>query len=278
MAARDGTARRSRSTILVMILLSITVLTLDAKDVPVLGSIRSGALSALSPVESAFSSVTRPLRSAWRGIGGYDELEAENRRLRAELDKYRGAAERNDDLAEQVRKLREQLGVPFVEGYRTVVAQVATGNFSSFDDSTLQLDRGSEAGIRVGNPVVTNAGVVGRVTRVARNRTVVQLITDPDFSLGVRLKSNDLGVGRGAGPDRPFIVDRGIDLTDPVAVGDPVSTSGTARAIMPRDLPIGTVTKVTRNQAEQTQVLQVKLSADLTRLDFVQVLDWVPES
>jgi len=47
---------------------------------------------------------------------------------------------------------------------------------------------------------------------------------------------------------------------------------------MPGELPIGTVTKITRNQADQVQVLEVKLSADLTRLDFVQVLNWVPSS
>ena len=52
MVARQGRRPRTRFTILVMTLLSITVLTLDAKDVPVLGSIRSGMMRALSPVES----------------------------------------------------------------------------------------------------------------------------------------------------------------------------------------------------------------------------------
>ena len=47
---------------------------------------------------------------------------------------------------------------------------------------------------------------------------------------------------------------------------------------MPRNLPIGTVRKVTRVQSDQTQVLEVQLAADLSRLDFVQVLIWEPQS
>jgi len=58
MVARQGRRGRPRFTILVMTLLSITVLTLDAKDVPVLGSMRSGMMSALSPIESGARTVT----------------------------------------------------------------------------------------------------------------------------------------------------------------------------------------------------------------------------
>jgi len=62
-----------------------------------------------------------------------------------------------------------------------------------------------------------------------------------------------------------------------VAVGDPVMTSGQERAVMPRGLPIGKVSKVTRVQSDQTQVLEVEPAADLTRLNYVQVLLWEPQ-
>jgi rod shape-determining protein MreC len=180
------------------------------------------------------------------------------------------------DAQEQVRKLREQLGVPFVEGYEKIVAQVATGNFSSFDDFTARIDKGSDDGIAVGMPVVTNAGLIGSVERVSSDRAVVHLIIDPDFRVGVRLESNSLGVGRGSGPDGPFIVDRGIGLTVPVEQGDPVTTSGLERARFPKELPIGTVAKATRSQADQIQILEVELAADISALDYVQVLKWTP--
>jgi rod shape-determining protein MreC len=278
MAMNAGRRGRPRFTVLVMVLASITVLTLDAKDVPVLGSVRSAALDVLAPIGSAFTTVGKPFRNAWKGISGYDDLEAENRRLQAEIDRMRGQSERNADLEEQVKKLQEQVGVRQHLTIPSVTAQVATGNFTNFDDDTAQLDQGSDAGIRKGNPVVTAGGLVGRIVRVARTRSVVQLITDRDLQLGIRVKSNDIGVGRGAGSDEPFIVYQGIELTDPVSRGDLVTTSGTQGSIMPGDLPIGTVQKITRDQGDQTQILDVERAADLSRLDYVQVLDWVPPS
>ena len=276
MAMNAGRRGRPRFTVLVMVLASITVLTLDAKDVPVLGSIRSGALDVLSPIGSAFSTVTKPFRNAWKGVSDYDDLEAENQRLRADLDEARGQSERTATLREEVRKLEEQVGVREELAIPSVTARVATGNFTSFDDNTAQLDQGSDAGIQVGNPVVTKGGLVGRVVRVATTRSVVQLITDPDLQIGIKVKSNDIGLGRGAGSDKPFLVFQGIELTDPVAKGDLITTSGTQRASWPGNLPVGKVTKITRSQADQTQILEVERSADLTRLDYVQVLDWVP--
>ena len=276
MAMNAGRRGRPRFTILVMVLASITVLTLDAKDVPLIGSVRSGALDVLSPIGGAFEWVTTPFRNAWRGMSDFDELERENKRLQAELDRAQGESERTADLEEQVRKLQEQLDIPIAPAIPKVVAQVSTGNFSSFDDDTAQIDRGSDDGIAVGNPVVTNSGLVGRIARVSKSRAVVQLITDPDLQIGIRVQSNDIGQGRGAGSDRPFLVYDGIELTDEVSKGDIITTSGVERSQWPGDLPIGTVTKVTRNQADQIQILEVKRSADLSRLDYVQVLRWVP--
>lgn len=278
MASNAQRPGRSRLTILVMVLASITVLTLDAKDVPVLGSIRAGALDVLSPVGSTFKTVARPFRNAWKGITDYGDLERENRELRDELDELRGRSEASDGLRVENEKLRDQLALKKELTIPTTVARVATGNFTSFDDNTAIIDVGTDDGVEIGNPVVTKGGLVGRVERISSTRAVVRLVTDPDLRLGIKVKSNDIGTGRGTGAGKPFLVDSGIDLTDPVAKGDLITTAGTQESIMPGGLPIGTVTKITRDQSAQVQVLEVKLSADLTRLDFVQVLNWVPPS
>ena len=78
---------------------------------------------------------------------------------------------------------------------------------------------------------------------------MVQLATDPDFVVGVRLASSqDLGVGHGGGESDRFIVDRGIELADPVKPGEAVLTSGLSNSVMPPDIPIGLVDKVTPDE------------------------------
>ena len=128
-------------------------------------------------------------------------------------------------------------------------------------------------------PVVTTAGLVGRLDRVSATRAVVQLATDPDFVVGVRLASSqDLGVGRGGGESGRFIVDRGIELTDPVKPGEAVLTSGLSNSVMPPDIPIGIVDKVTPDENARVQLLQVRYGVDFSQLDVVRVLKWTPSS
>ena len=127
-------------------------------------------------------------------------------------------------------------------------------------------------------PVVTFGGLIGNISRVTSDQSVVHLITDPDFHVGIRLQSNALGVGRGSGPDGPFIIDQGVGLNVEVKKGDAVTTSGLESARFPAGLNIGKVDKVSRVQSDQSQILEVKLAADLSRLDYVQVLKWNPPS
>lgn len=273
--------RRSRYVLLVLTLLAVTLITLDARGVVALSSARDGAVDALSPVRGAFRWTTSPLRNAWNGITGYDDLRAENEELRAELDEIRGQELRGQAAEAELERLSEQLGIDFVNDIPTQIARVTTGSFSNFTDHTLQLDRGSDAGLAVGNPVITRAGLVGRIREITGTRSVVQLLTDPEMFIGVQLPRTGLiGTGHGGGVDGSFVIDRGIDLGEPVDEGDPVLTGGIERAIMPVGLgiPVGIVAEITPDEADRVQILEVDYAVDFDELNVVQVLQWTPES
>lgn len=260
-----------------MVLLSITVLTIDAKDVPVVSSVRGAVIDVLAPIGRGFRSATQPIRSWWGGATDYDELVAENTELRERIAELEGQVARNDGAVNELAALREQLGIRFVADVETVVAEVATGPFSNFDDNTVQLNRGSRDGVAVGMPIVTAAGLAGRVVEVTEENCVGQLITDPDLTIGVRLAgTNNLASGHGTGPNNPFVVDKAVELVDPVEVGETVLTSGLASSRFPPDVPIGWVLDVARSQSDQTQKLEVRFAVDFDRLDVVQIMKWQP--
>jgi rod shape-determining protein MreC len=267
--------------LLVLTLLAVTLITLDARGVIALSSAREGAVDVLAPVRSSVRWVTTPFRNAWNGITGYDDLRAENERLRGELDEVRGDELRGENALEELERLKSQLNIDFVGDLDTQIARVTTGAFSNFSDHTLELDKGSDAGLAVGNPVVTDGGLVGRLVQVSRTRSVVQLATDPRLNIGIRLATTqDMGVGHGNGDGSTFIVDRGIDVGDPVEPGEVVLTGGFEDAIMPagHPIPIGIVDKVTPDAAARLQLLQVEYSVDFSQLDVVQVIRWTPAS
>lgn len=265
--------------LLVLTLVAVTLITLDARDVPVFDGARNVASDVFGPVGGAVSVVTSPFRNAWRGATGYDDLQAENRRLRRQLEEVEGRRIRGANAQEQLRRLNEQLHLGFAEEIPSQIARVASGPFSNFSDHRLELDKGSDSGLEPGMPVVTTAGLVGRLERVSRTRSVVQLATDPDFVVGIRLASSqDLGVGRGGGDSGRFVVDRGIEIGDPVEPGEAVLTSGLETSVMPADVPIGLVDKVTPDEDARIQFLTVRYAVDFSQLDVVQVLEWLPPS
>ncbi|GEM_PF-770165 len=273
--------QRSRYVLLVITLLTLTIITLDARGVPFVSSARNDSRDVLVPARSASRWVTTPFRNAWNGITGYEKLRQENEQLRQQLGAETANSMKEKNAQEELAKLKEQLNISFLGGTQSQVARVTAGAASNFDDYRVEIDKGSELGLAVGNPVVTKGGLVGRIARVTKKRSVVQLITDPDFSVGVTVgPDQNQGVGHGTGSTRTFIVDRGIDLTDAVSTKDSVFAGGIENSIMPPDLfiPIGTVDKITPDEAARVQVLQVNYTVEFGRLDVVQVIKWVPTS
>lgn len=267
--------------LLVVTLAAVTLITLDARGVIALTSAREGAVDVLAPVRGGARWLTTPFRNAWNGVTGYEDLKAENEELRAELQDLRGRRWADQDAAEELARLEEQLGIAYLDGLDTQIARVTTGPYSNFTDHTLQLDRGRDAGLDVGMPVVQRDGLVGRIVQVSDKRSVVQLITDPDLWIGIRLsRSGVIGKGHGGGDDGTFIGEVSLDTGAPVEEGELVVTGGIERSIMPpgNQIPVGTVKKVTPDEAARVQTLQVAYSVDFAEVDVVQVLKWVPES
>jgi rod shape-determining protein MreC len=273
VALSRRTGGRSRLTIALLVLSSLTLLTLDFRDAAIVQTARRGAATVFSPLRGAAETVSEPFTTAWHGITDYGDLEAENDRLRDELDELRGRDVQNEDAAEQLGELLPQLDIEWVGDLPTATARVIAGNPSNFSH-TIDLDKGSDAGIQVGMPVVNGAGLVGQVVLVTSNRSTVQLLTDPDFQVGVRiLPSGATGTARGQGHGQELIVDTGLeaDTEDLPAEGDALTTSGLELSAFPGSIPVGTVTDV-RETGGLTLELRADPMADTERLSFVTVL------
>ncbi len=270
-------ASRSRFTLALLVLTSITLITLDLRGFPPLDGARDAALDLFGPVGDAADSALAPARDTWHGILDYDELEARNEALEERVAELEGETALGADAKETLERLYRELDIDYVGDIPTVVATVVTGPAAAFDQ-TIEVDRGSADGIEEGMPVVTAAGLVGVVDRVAERRSVVRLITDQAMRVGVRLSEHaDVGVARGQGRDQPLLVFTGIDVGLDVAEGELVTTSGLAGTLFPGDVPVGRVRAVVTSAGELDQDLLVDPLADLDALDFVNIMVWEPE-
>ena len=261
---------------MLLVVTSLALLTLDYRGFSPIAGAQDAVLTVFGPVRSGAETVFGPVSNAWNSVFRYDDLEAENDELRAELEELRGDAAEVALQQQRLDLLREQLAVPAPEEIGRIPAQVVGGPASNFD-RTIEIDKGAGSGVEPGMPVVTNAGLAGRVTSASLTRARVQLLTDPEFRVGVvLLNSFDVGIGRGTGSGNPLVVDAGIDPDTPVVEGELVYTSGLAESVFPPDVPVGSVSGVGGGGNPLEQRLEVEPAADLERLAFVTVLRWNP--
>ena len=270
---------RPRYTLLLLVLSAVTLLTLDERSggFGVLDRARDGARDALAPVTDAVGSAVRPVGDFFQGIVHYGRLEDANARLRQQL------AERDAELAKAVDAQRErqllldQQQLSFARDIPAVSARVVVASPSNFD-LTVQIDAGRRDGVARGMPVVTGAGLVGRVVDVSQSRAMVMLVSDPTSSVGVRLAaSGEVGVAGGKGAEALVQVDN-VDLAVKVSPDEPVVTSGLQQSVFPPGIPMGRVKSATTPPGAVQQEVTVEPIVDLRRLSFVKVLQWSPRA
>jgi rod shape-determining protein MreC len=270
---------RHRFLLVLLVLTSITVITVDVRGggSGAMESVRRGARDAFAPVQSVADDVVNPVSDFFGGLFRYGHLKSENARLRRQLADARGQVNSSKNTDRERQELLALQKLTFAGNTPSVAARVVATSPSNFQ-LTVEIDKGLPAGIQKGMPVVTGAGLVGKVVAVSQERATVLLLTDPSFNVGIRLSgSGDVGVARGNGTRQPLPVDL-VDVGTKVGGGEVVVTSGLQGSVFPPDIPVGKV----RSSKVQPGSLQHEVSidplVDLTRLDFVKVLIWQPKS
>lgn len=247
---------------MLLVLSSLLLITLDTRGNVVIDKMRSGFALLLSPFDSAARTITRPLENAWRAITEYDDLRRENEALRDQVNAQRGAEieARATILEFQDLLLLSRLDSP--GNIPSVVAEVqgqAPTNFRY----TVEINKGSSDGIAVGMPVVNGGGLVGRITSVSPTSSVVLLITDPEYSIGVKVLTAV------EAQDPTQIVDVGTGNGTDILVGEDAttttsSTTTTSTTTTTTTLPAETTTTGYVLDENGQPIPQTTLSPDQT--------------
>jgi rod shape-determining protein MreC len=195
------------------------------------------------------------------------ELENINSSLQAELFRLSEVERENNELRKFFHFAQERPGLELrgAQIVGRVIGQEST-NFLEF----LLLDLGQVHGIEVGMPVVTDQGLVGRISQVGNNTSKVLLITDVNSAVNASLQSSGLpGIIRGtSGGD--LIMDF-IPQGPTFSVGEVVLTSGLGGRF-PKAIPIGQVVERRQRDVDIVQQAVVRPQVDFSRLALVAVV------
>ena len=262
---------RRRTILALIVLTAVTLITLDVRGSGPISALRGGAHDVVNPIAGAFDTVFSPVGDWIDGVTSAASLKDENARLRRRLDAARGQEAAARAATQENKDLKKLLDLPFVDNADAIAAQVVEGAPSNFE-FTVQIGKGESDGVGVDMPVVTGAGLVGRVLEVSRDRATVLLVKDPQSGVGARIENSTTpGIVKGRGDSDSLRVDF-VDPNADVTKGEVVYTSGQQNSPFPAAIPIGTVSKVTKAHGDLQQDVLVKPLVDFSHLDYVKVL------
>lgn len=280
--------RRSRTIVALLVATAVTLITLDFRGFGPLESAQQAVRGVLEPVAGVASSATRPVTRVWNGIADYGRLEAENKELRAEVDRLRATEVDEANARQQLDAILAQQHIQTPAGIDKVLARVVAGAPSNFEN-TIRIDKGSADGIAANMTVVTDAGLVGRVSQVFADRSVVELADTRGFGVGVRLvggAAQTTFLARGQGPGMNLVLQGEIDPATGIEDGAGLVTSGLDASLFPPDILVGRVTGTglgpaaggapastsAAGGAAPLRDVEVKLFVDPASLSYVTVL------
>lgn len=245
-----------------------------------LRSLQRGALAVFSPIESVASDALKPFRDLLGWVDDTFDAKGENKDLRAEVQKLRlQVADLDEQLSAstQLEATSELLETRGLDAMGPVNAEVVLASPVIWY-STVNINRGSDDGISVDDPVLNSDGLVGRVIKVVGDASQVLLLTDPASGVTARTENDVPGIVQTGTPGNPndLLMQRIPRDADFPAVGEMVMTAGIESSrftsFFPPRIPIGVVSEVDPNEIATSQQVHIEPYANLRNLDVVTVL------
>jgi rod shape-determining protein MreC len=239
----------------------------------------------LQPIEGLLLRVTTPLQAGVSQVSTQfeelaqtardlrdlrqrnEELEAQNAGLLLENVRLR-------EIEHEAALLRDLLNITQANPSFVIQGAHVVGREVAQDPSNLQryilLDVGQEEGIARNMPVITDRGLVGRISEVGDGWSRVLLIIDSSSSVNA-LSQSTRASGLVEGQADGSLEMRSIPQEDTVSVGDTVFTSGLG-GNFPRQILIGQIVEVERKDYELYQTAIVQPTVDFDHLEAVLVI------
>lgn len=176
------------------------------------------------------------------------------------------------NLENQVLKVHENENIRYREflnfkkrdNFSFIGADVISKGVSS-NMSSIMINRGNKDGIQINDPVLTSRGVIGKITSISTNSAEVQLISDVNFRLSVKIVPDDVeGILRWIGDNNCEIVE--LKKISDIKIGDVVLTSNLS-IYFPPNLPIGEVIGIYEKSDSSNKVVRMKLYSDLSTIN-----------
>lgn len=234
--------------------------------------------SYLDPVRSSLSNLMTPIYqivdlpyvvTRWAGntFVTHSTLREENEELRARMIVLEAQVQKMVALGAEVSRLRDLLNASAVVDESVVVSEIIGINPDPFVHEVI-INKGSDAGAYVGQPVLGAQGLVGQVVDVSRFSSRVLLISDSSHAVPVQVNRNGMrAIAFGVGTHGELELVNVAETAD-IQVGDLLVSSGLGGRF-PVGYPVGHVTSIEQEPGQPFLRIRVQPAAELDRIRHV---------
>lgn len=263
---------------LALLLVNFILMAFDAREITT-GQrvIRSWTQTAADFVQSPVTTITSAISNYFISISNLRTAQDENDLLRQRVQELEVQLKQKEELDAENTRLLSLLELKQRSTYRVLPARIIGRDPSVWFDSSI-INRGSFDGVTLNMPVVTDGGIVGRVTAVSPLTAQVDLITRDKSGVGAVIgqigESSALGVVSGTSK-KDLLEMKYVPGHITVEAGQSVFTTG-QDGIFPAGLKIGEIVNVVSGSATTPHQIQIRPAARLNSMQEVGVLMYEP--
>lgn len=231
------------------------------KRVPSFRAVRSALTIPLTPFQAMVSWPTELIDEVKNLMTSHDALVQENAKLKADQLLLQAQLQRLVAIENENNYLKALLQSSKQVKGRTLIAELLAVNVEPFVDQVI-LDKGSQDGVYVGQPVLDAYGIMGQIIQVEPYSSRALLINDPHSGVAVQnARTGMRAIASGdsyTGKLRILYIPKTADIE----VGDLFLTSGMGDRY-PEGFPVGKVVSVNKDPAHQFAGIMLEPSARL---------------
>ena len=183
---------------------------------------------------------------------------------------------KNESLEKEIEELKKQLELSkTLTEYSIENATIVSRN-KSYWFNNLSIDKGSKSGIKEGQAVVTNNGLIGKISKVSYYSSEIKLLTSDDinFKVSISIKANgtdNFAILNGYDNKTNEFILKGIDKNANINTGDDVLTSGLG-GVFPTGIYVGKVDRIVNDKYDLSKTAYIKSNQDFNNIHYVTVL------
>ncbi len=257
-----------------LLIVNFVLMAFDAKEITS-GQrvVRTWTQTIADFVQSPVTSVTSAISNYFVSISNLRSAQTDNDVLKQRVQELEVELKQKEELAAENTRLKAFLQLKETSKYKVLTARIIGRDPSVWFDSSI-VNRGSLDGVQLNMPVVTDGGLVGRVTAVGPLTCQVDLVTRNKSGVGAVIgqvgESNALGVVSGTSKG-DLLEMRYVAGTVAVQVGQAVFTTG-QDGIYPAGLKVGEIVSVVSGSATTPHVILIQPAAKLNSMQEVGIL------